>query len=148
MKYTTSLALVPLLTLGCGSSPAAPTAAPPPAGRVAVGVALQIVPSGVNGFTPPTSVTMRLSTSPAAPATIESASFRMVDAGGQTLTEASLVAWVAGPPDPDQYLEAGTAVQTLRWPAERGVGSRIDVTLAYRDAAGVLASHTFSIPAR
>ena len=62
--------------------------------------------------------------------------------------DVGLVAVVAGPTDPDQYLKADTAVQTLRWPAERGVGSRIDVTLTFRDAAGVLASHSFSIPAR
>jgi hypothetical protein len=144
MKYTALFALVPLLTLGCGSSPVAPS----PTGPRAISVAMQVAPSGVNGFTSPTSVTVRLSALHGSTTPIESASFRMVDAGGQTLTEAAIVAVVAGPPDPDQHLQADTAVQTLRWPAERGIGSRIDVTLTFRDAAGVLSSHSFSIPAR
>lgn len=148
MKYTVSLALFPLLTLGCGSSPVAPTAAPTPTGPRAIGIATQVAPSGVNGFTSPTSVTIRLWVLHGSTTPIESASFRMVDATGQTLTEASVMAVVAAPPNPDQYLQADTAVQTLRWPAERGVGSRIDVTLTFRDAAGVLGSHSFSIPAR
>ncbi len=148
MKHVASLTLVPLLALGCGSSPAAPTAAPALTGPRAIGIAMQVVPSGVSGFTPPTSVTVRLSALHGSTTPIESASFRMVDAAGQTLTEASITAVVAGPPDPDQYLNADTAIQTLRWPAERGVGSRIDVTLTFRDAAGVLSSTSFSIPAR
>jgi len=109
---------------------------------------MQVAPSGVNGFTSPTAVTVRLSALHGSTTPIESASFRMVDAAGQILAEASIMAAVAGPPDPDQYLSADTAVQTLRWPADRGVGSRIDVTLTYRDAAGVLSSTSFSIPSR
>lgn len=148
MKSTISLALVPLLTLGCGSAPAAPTATPSPSAPRAVAVSMLVVPSGLNGFTPPTSLTLRLAMPPIASTPIESASFRMVDAQGQTLAEASLMATAMGPPDPDQYLSAGAIVQTLRWPPERGLGSRIDVTLGYRDAAGVLSTHSFSIPAR
>lgn len=150
MKHVASLAIFPLLTLGCGSSPAAPTAptaAPSPAAR-AVAISTQVAPSGVNGFTSPTSVTVRLLVIKGSTTPIESAAFRMVDAASQTLAEATIVAAVAGPPDPDQYIHADTAVQVLRWPAGHGVGARIDVTLTFRDAAGVLTSLSFPIPAR
>ena len=148
MKYTQALSVVPLLTLGCGSSPVTPTATPAPERPRAVAISMQVALSGVNGFTSPTSVTVRLSALSPPPTVIESASFRMVDASGQTLSEASVMAVVGGAYGPDQSLSGDTAVQTLRWPAERGVGSRIDGTLTFRDAGGVLSSHSFSIPAR
>ncbi len=72
----------------------------------------------------------------------------MLDAKGETLVETFFMTATAGSSDPDRYITADTIVQTLRWPAERGRGARVDVTLSYHDGSGVLKSHSFSIPAR
>ncbi len=146
MKRLIAFGFLPLLAAACGSSPASPTPVAPTASRAAVAIGMQLSPSGVGGFTTPTSLTLSFSTR-FSPGRIEKADFRMLDAQGQLLTEASVTASV-GSTNPDQYFSAETVVQTFRWPAERGVGARIDVALTYRDAEGVLKTLSLSVPAR
>lgn len=146
MKRLIALGILPLLVAACGSSPASPTPAAPTELRSVAAVAIQLSPSGVGGFTAPTSLTLSFMTRPA-PGSLEKADFRMLDAQGQLLVETSVTASV-GSSNPDQYFSPETVVQTFRWPAERGVGAQIDVTLTYRDANGALKTLSLSVPAR
>lgn len=149
MKRLKAMFLVPLLAAGCGSSPAAPSATPVPAGapRVGLSMGLLVSPSGAFGFTAPTSLTLQIQ-SGGTPVHVETVRYRMLDARGQVLVEAFIDTAAAGNSDPSRYVSGGTIVQTFFWPAERGVGAKIDVILTYRDAAGVLSTHSFSVPAQ
>ena len=150
MKQLKAMFLIPLLAAGCGSSPAAPSATTPvPAGapRVGLSMGLLVSPSGASGFTAPTSLPLQTQ-SRGTPVHVETVSYRMLDARGQVLVEAFIDTATAGNSDPSRYVSGGTIVQTLSWPAERGTGARIDVILTYRDTAGVLSTHSFSVPAQ
>jgi len=138
--------LVPLLAWGCGSSPASPTPVATPAPR-AFSFGLQFTPDSVpgQGWYPPTAVTLRAA-SFVPSAVVEKAVFRMIDDRGETLAESTIV---AGEPIPlDGYMDATAIVQTLRWPAERGFGKRLDMILTVRAMSGELSTVTTSIPAK
>lgn len=147
MKRLIALGILPLLSAGCGSSPVAPTpGATAPAPRM-LAVSTQVVPSGVGGFTAPTSLTLQLMSRGFA-LRFETADLRMLDSQGLTLAQAFITPASAGSADPDQYVSEGTIVRTFRWPAERGVGARIEVVLTYREDDGALKTFSFSVPAR
>jgi len=97
------------------------------------------------GFAPPTSLTLRANYG-AAPATIQSATFRMLDEGGRVLAEATLA---LGDPVPrDAYLSGDVVVQTLSWPKDQGYGKRIEGSVTVRSASGEVITLPLSIPAR
>lgn len=148
LKQLKAMFLVPLLAAGCGSSPAAPSATPTPAAAPqGLSMMLMVAPSGVGGFTAPTSLTFEIQ-SRGTPVRIATASYRMLDGQGQLLAEAFFDSANAPNSDPNRSVSEGKIVQTLSWPAERGKGAKLDVVVTYPDAAGVLSTHSFSIPAQ
>ena len=148
MKQLKAMFLIPLLAAGCSSSPTAPSVTVPAgAPRVGLSMRLLVSPSGPSGFTAPTSLTLQIQ-SGGTPVHVETVSYRMLDARGQVLVEAFIDAATAGNSDPSRYVSGDTVVQTFSWPAERGTGVKIDVILTYRDAAGVLSTYPFSVPAQ
>ncbi len=147
MKYSAALALVPLLTLGCGSSPAAPSSTVTPApSPVILAMSFTASPSGAGGFTTPTTLTLTLHARGTL-LRIETASYKMLDAQGQVLAEAFLDAARPGV-DPNRFVSDDTIAQTLSWPADRGKGVKLDLVLTVRDSSGGLKTQAFSIPAR
>jgi hypothetical protein len=147
LKQLKALFLVPLLAAGCGSSPLAPTAAPTPAAAPRLAVTIAVSPSGAGGFTAPTSLSLKM-LSPGGVLHVETVSYRMVDAQGRLLAEAFIDTATAGNSDPNRYVSGDTIVQTLTWPSDRGKGAKLDLVVTYRDASGVLNTHSLSFPAQ
>ena len=145
MKRFTAMCCVPLLAAACGSSPVAPTPTPPSGPR---GTSLQMMytgPDSVRGWAPPTSLTLRANDG-AAPVSIQSATFRMLDEQGRVL--ASATAAVGEPLVEGVYISGDVVVQTLSWPLDQGYGKRIDGSLTFRSVSGEVKTIPISIPAR
>ncbi len=150
MKSVTFSFLVPLLAAACSSSPMGPsptTASNPVSPVVGVSLSVKLTPDSdpTTGWRSPTSVTMQ-AFGRSAPATVENATFRMLDDRGNVLTQASVVAGESVPKD--AYLSGNAVVLTLAWPAEGGYGKRIDGSVTIRNGNGDLQTVPVSIPAR
>lgn len=145
MRPVTLSLLVPVLAAACGSSPVSPT---PPAAQapVAVGLSLQILSlrDSSEGMGSPTTVTMGArAVGEVSAGTIEVVAFRMSDAAGATLAEASVATRL---PIPAGSSQEARVSQTLVWDTEKGYGKRIEVTLTVRDSAGMLRTISYSNP--
>ena len=144
-KTFTLALLVPLLGSACGSTPAGPSE-PAAQAPVAVGLSLSILSMGDSsqGMGSPTTVTVGArAVGEISAGTIEAVAYRMSDAAGATLAEASLASRL---PIPAGSSPEARVSQTLSWNTEKGYGKRIDVTLTVRDSSGMVRTISYWAP--
>jgi hypothetical protein len=106
-----------------------------------VAVSLGAVSQGETsqGWGSPAIFTLRVMTG-----VIESATFRMFNAQGEILVEASLDS--RSPAPADGSVSGNTAARTLTWPVEKGYGTRLDIGFSVRLSSGELRTSSLSIP--